>query len=405
MKPDTWTPEKFNEAAKKEADNLEHMNKMGSKDPTHFIRGIAYYTQAGGHFFLFPWAEGGNLEQYWATADPTRESTHCWALRQMAGLASCIHKLHDGNYRHGDLKPQNILCFGDSNSADGLRLVIADVGLAKVHKEFTQFREGATATDATSVTYSPPEFELNSLLKKPISRLLDIWSIGCLFLEFVIWLAAGKDALHIFREGLRGEDLRRPPVPFWVQNPGSPQRELHPMVTGPIDILLGNLKSGSPLHHVVELIKNRMLVIEISPHNKQLPRMDSEGEVGSASPSLQVTPATTNFGIDHTYGPYRAEAKEFNETMSTILKGVNTTTYKFERAEVAKAITAMPGRDDLLSAGNARRTPRGGGETPKIGKPLVCRCVQFGRFSYLRIIYSQLSFPSRMYVKSPRELK
>jgi hypothetical protein len=37
-------------------------------------------------------------------------------------------------------------------------------------------------------TYAPPEFEL---VDHPCSRSFDIWSLGCVFLEFMCWLVQG----------------------------------------------------------------------------------------------------------------------------------------------------------------------------------------------------------------------
>lgn len=370
--PKPWGPEELLNAAKNEAENLQRMNDYGH---AHFIRGIAYYTQRGEHFFLFPWAEDGNLEQYWDRADPSLASTHCWALKQMAGIASGIRKLHSHNYRHGDLKPQNILCFRDGESADGQRLVIADVGLAKVHEQLTQFREGVTGTNAISVAYAPPEVELNVEMGRPTSRLYDIWSIGCLFLEFVIWLAEGKDQLKAFREGLRGKGLTGPPVPFWVGT-GTYSRELRSWVKDSISTLRNNLAFNTPLRRVVELIENRLLVIEVRPHTSkpQIPKINAEGDldpVSPTTPSVQFTPATMDFAR-HRMGEltYRAEAKELDEEMTRILNAVSPTTYTFGWTGTSKDRTALPSIERLTVEG-PRRSSRGGGEMLKIGKPLV----------------------------------
>ena len=393
--PDHWGPEKLLEAADNEVKNLQRMNEYGH---AHFIRGIAYYTQRGGHFFLFPWAEGGNLDHYWDTADPTLVSTHCWALGQMAGIASGIHELHQHNYRHGDLKPQNILWFRDGESAAVQRLVIADVGLAKVHEQLTQFRRGVTDTDAISVTYAPPEVQINVERDKPTSRLFDIWSIGCIFLEFVIWLAEGKEELDAFREGLRGGGLA--PVPFWVGT-GSPSRELRSWVKDSIDALKKNLPSSTPLRHVVELIESRLLVVEVRPYasKPQIPKMNEEG-TSPTTPSVQFTPATMYFTEEGTKDPtYRAEAKEVDEEMTKILSVVNPKTYTLPRTGALKDQTALPSMERLTVEG-PRRSSRSGGEMLKVGKPLV------GRFEFITNSHMLTSnSPTRMYVEGPNELE
>lgn len=45
-----------------------------------------------------------------------------------------------------------------------------------------------------SPTYEPPEIKLG----KKISRAYDIWSLGCVYLEFITWLVCGWEALDKF---------------------------------------------------------------------------------------------------------------------------------------------------------------------------------------------------------------
>lgn len=382
LKPDQWGVEEFEEAAKREADNLQRMNEYENADGQsrghlHFIKGIAYYTQNEGHFFIFPWAEHGNLDMYWHKHDHTLTSTHLWAFKQMAGLASGLQVLHQHNHRHGDLKPANILCFTNRESTDGLRLVIADVGLAKVHNELTQFRKGATKTNAASVTYMPPEFEVNLLRGRPTSRLYDVWSMGCLFLEFVIWLLGGIDELMAFRAGLRDKE-RDAPVPFWghdrqegrltghSRGASSQQLRVHPWVRMSLDLLLDTLEPDAPLHTLVKLIETRLLVVEIQPSQRQLPTLDANENL--VTPSIQLIPATTNFNDDDeatVLTDYRADADEFAKKMSDILKGLDTTTYKVKRID-----SNLPSTTNF-AVENASRGLSAGRQTLHTGIPLV----------------------------------
>jgi serine/threonine protein kinase len=361
-----WDAEKFEETAGREADNLKKMNEIGHPN---FIKGIAYYRLAGNHFFIFPWAEEGNLEQYWAKADRGLASTHCWALDQMAGLASGIHALHRTNYRHGDLKPQNILCFTDPSRRGGLRLVIADVGLAKVHKEVTDARRGATKTTATSIAYSPPEFDLDARLDEPASRSYDIWSIGCVFLEFVLWLARGQEDLKRFRSSLRErrEGILSVPVPFWEDQS---TLRLRPEVEATIDYLLDNLTSKSPLHALVEIIQSSVLVIKAtSKGGRRNP--DAKVDVGPQSPVVvELIRSTSTSMQGPRMDPVRVNAKVFANLMSPF-EGLDEKKYKVELAEEADhrpAIITSGGH--LLSPSDARQRSQGVGENRMAGLKL-----------------------------------
>ena len=67
--------------------------------------------------------------------------------------------------------------------------------------------------------YEAPEAigELNG----PRSRLYDVWSMGCITLEFIIWLLYGNDELNNFYGQLKGDaqnhsqDLETVTKSFW----------------------------------------------------------------------------------------------------------------------------------------------------------------------------------------------
>lgn len=194
-----------------EADSLD---KVSGLDAEHLIKPIAAYTRRKSHCFIFEWAEGGTLRDYWSenhncnlSADLVRE-----VLRQLCGLAKALDTLHndaksgsnnekddpDSNWRHGDLKPDNILRFLDSpkdHSKLGM-LKIADLGLAKRHKYRTDVRENRTETKFGTSQYEPPEAYTRP--NDPRSRLYDIWSMGCIILEFIIWMLYGTEVVERF---------------------------------------------------------------------------------------------------------------------------------------------------------------------------------------------------------------
>lgn len=75
-------------------------------------------------------------------------------------------------------------------------LRIADLGLAKLHKFRTGARNNPTVTMFLTPHYEPPE--AFTLPNQPRSRLYDVWSMGCVILEFIIWLLYGSDILDEF---------------------------------------------------------------------------------------------------------------------------------------------------------------------------------------------------------------
>lgn len=189
---------------------------------------------------LFRWADGGNLRNLWEN-NPTPNITHswiCWVAQQLHGLAHGLDGIHNTKLtqsevaavqpalqdspispdfpqqlsptvnslapeddegkdygRHGDIKPENILWFKqDKNYPKFGILKLSDFGLTTFHRAWT------TAVNVEEVrvthTYSAPEREIEETLSRPF----DVWSLGCIILEFVTWILLGSKGLATFEE-------------------------------------------------------------------------------------------------------------------------------------------------------------------------------------------------------------
>ncbi|KAJ4246833.1 hypothetical protein NW762_013385 [Fusarium torreyae] len=234
----------------RERDTLKRMREL---DDPHLIKAIAAYEKGKSRCFIFPWAEGGNLDTFWRNDRGHLDKDLVrWALDQMAGITGGIKKLHAENIRHGDIKPQNILYFPNTGKRYGRgTLKIADVGLAKVHTEYTRYRI-ATTTRMSSERYEPPEMEsyLHNIL--PIPRVYDSWSLGCVFLEFMVWLIYGRSRLDTFHKDIR--DSKK----FYETRGNSHPR--HKAVNDLIDETEKKLSENSALGGLLRLISESLLV-------------------------------------------------------------------------------------------------------------------------------------------------
>jgi len=99
--------------------------------------------------------------------------------------------------RHGDMKPENILWFKDERldneeSSIGV-LKIADFGFADFHSEHSRSIRRSLVGGFTD-TYKAPEYDTN----QPISPKYDIWSFGCILLQFIVWYLRGWDGVDAF---------------------------------------------------------------------------------------------------------------------------------------------------------------------------------------------------------------
>jgi serine/threonine protein kinase len=185
---------------------LETLNAIKGLGHPHLIKLIAAYRRGRRCCFIFPWADG-NLREFWEREDrkPLNAESMMWAFQQMRGLTDALSALHnfsaesgeDQFCRHGDLKPENILLFKEREDDKRGKLLIADVGLAKFHNERTRDRKGATSTASGTRPYEPPDVDLDRKGKR--SRKYDTWSMGCIFLEFTIWLLSGTKEVERFK--------------------------------------------------------------------------------------------------------------------------------------------------------------------------------------------------------------
>ncbi|KAI8722679.1 Protein kinase domain-containing protein [Fusarium sp. LHS14.1] len=243
-----------------ERDNLDKIKDVNNK---HLIKNLATCDQI--FCIIFPWAEHGDLKQYWEEKSDSARSlpVFIWSIEQLAGLASALRDLHGANCRHGDLKPSNIFYFED----DGGILKIADLGVSKVHSIATDQRKGETATTASTRAYEGPE--AYGRTNAPRSRKYDCWSMGCVILEFVIWLLYDQRALDSFHLSRDSEfhSFYRPKKPGstfdeqkteWWEN-----MERHPKVDEVIKLLHEDERvKGTALEELVNLVDSKILLIK-----------------------------------------------------------------------------------------------------------------------------------------------
>ncbi|KAM7201240.1 hypothetical protein V8F20_004986, partial [Naviculisporaceae sp. PSN 640] len=105
--------------------------------------------------------------------------------------------------RHGDITPKNFLLF--RNALDkrkhrlGLRIVMADFGLGRLHSEASRSKDDPRNMPNTA-SYAAPEYEGPA----------DIFSLGCVFLMHIVWLFDGVDnGLNQFAQERKNErDVR-----------------------------------------------------------------------------------------------------------------------------------------------------------------------------------------------------
>jgi len=177
-----------------------HVRLAPHKHP-HIVSLLMAYERGGSFHLLFPWADG-TLATLFRTlnADPTLHLS--WMAQQVAALSEALHLIHssrtqsvvgdDPDYRygrHGDIKPANILWFPSPKNPGVLQL--ADFGLAGFHEENV---EKPARTPGRRIGGTPAYMAPDPV----VSRSYDMWSLGCVMLEFMVWSLGGYKALRTF---------------------------------------------------------------------------------------------------------------------------------------------------------------------------------------------------------------
>jgi serine/threonine protein kinase len=136
---------------------------------------------------LSPLATLSNLKDYWKNHQPRLDEPDfvMWMLRQLRGLASAVTHLYNLGGRHGDLKPENLLCFDEGDPA-GPTIKIADFGSAKLRDG--RSGPGDKSLPTMSYTQGTSAYEApDYIILKKMSRAYDMWTLGGIFLDMLTW--------------------------------------------------------------------------------------------------------------------------------------------------------------------------------------------------------------------------
>ncbi|KAM0420961.1 hypothetical protein ACHAPT_011204 [Fusarium lateritium] len=260
-----------------------------TEDP-HLVPLRAGYRLRDACYFIFDWADT-DLSRYWTFTEPRppfNRDTVLWVAKQCYGLANGLQTIHrygsieQSSYqastataysgavpgrklygRHGDIKPQNILLFKDPQDPDGRGILkICDFGQAELHSAHS--RSNRPNTDvAISLFYRPPECDIKG---GTISRAYDIWTIGCLYLEFVAWMLGGWNLVTRFALQRAGPDIPWAPQLrehlFFDRLDEARSARVKPCVGQFINWLHSNPKCSDFIHEFLDIIEDELLVVE-----------------------------------------------------------------------------------------------------------------------------------------------
>ncbi|KAK5657644.1 hypothetical protein OQA88_2716 [Cercophora sp. LCS_1] len=254
----------------KEADMLTKFGREGTQNVRLLAKIIERVDGRERYSLLFPWAEW-DLKQYWES-NAKRKPDLLWIAKQFYGLADALTYIHEppdlrnqsGERlfgRHGDIKPDNILWFQND---EGNMLAFSDMGLTRVHRDATKSNIPGQGIPATPL-YRPPECEMAGR-EGYISRSFDIWTLGCVFLEFVVWILKGYDGLTEFKEKRWTPYIhaREDTNIFFslMRDKGSKTEFIFQVQDSCFDDLHEDEHCTKYLHELLDVVQGEMLIVE-----------------------------------------------------------------------------------------------------------------------------------------------
>ncbi|KAI1383465.1 kinase-like domain-containing protein [Hypoxylon trugodes] len=279
----------------------------------HLVKFIVGFKTPERHYLIFQWADGGNLFQIWKSSQRCSNQLIHWAIEQMESIARGLEKLHNfdpsGIFYHGDLKPENV--FVSTRPGHLGDLQIADMGSARAYLTRMGLGEAETMPFAGTIRYRPPEMKNSHADGNPRGH--DIWSMGCMILEFIIWILYGPDGLEIFNGSF--DNAARPF--FGVDRGHGPlQHNVSNWIRHLRETCFGDDCASRALRDLLDFVHTKILVEDDGiENNKQLANTRRQNSL--SPPRLLSTPTTTRKNLR--LRQRRADISDLNEAFEQIL--------------------------------------------------------------------------------------
>ncbi|ETN42735.1 uncharacterized protein HMPREF1541_01893 [Cyphellophora europaea CBS 101466] len=258
---------------------LELCNKRSSN---HIVLLVgSFENEEGGYLILL--RAIADLETLWGHGHPvapslslrSQEAAEKWFEDQMFGLAEALTNVHChlGTAEnpvfgiHGDIKASNVLFYKALDNTMPGTLKLADFGASQFFDSLAT--ASATCFSAGNGSYTAPE----SALEQPQSQAVDVWSLGCLMLECIVWSVEGPDGRLHFAQSRRHQShpyglsltadyfFRMEPAINDTSQSKPFVTEVNPAVTERINLLKDCAHAPAKRVALLSLIQKRMLMV------------------------------------------------------------------------------------------------------------------------------------------------
>ncbi|KAF3050480.1 hypothetical protein E8E11_003748 [Didymella keratinophila] len=240
--------------------------------------------------------------------DPDRQSAGL-AVPGVAPRKRSRRASNAKNWRHGDIKPENILRFTGGNPSVWLgTLKLADLGRAQQHDLKTSLRDTIEKERWRTRFYEPPDLseDLHQQAHGKISRLFDIWSMGCVIFESVIWLLYGSSEILRFQKMETGNTGNSP---YWRKLGRANYQVTTRASLWMEHILQHDSKQVSAIGDLIKLVRDKLLKVDLPPDSdvytpgKRTNARDMTKELARILKKAKEEPVYLFDGVDK-FGPH-----------------------------------------------------------------------------------------------------
>ncbi|KAK2037324.1 kinase domain-containing protein [Colletotrichum somersetense] len=408
------------------------MKKFNRQGHPHLTKLLATYRYQEHWHFIFPWANG-NLREFWQhyTVPQPDHKLVVWIAEQATGIASGLNLIQNppkdpaltqdarDSGRHGDLKPENVLWFSNQEKEENIIgngvLKIADFGLTRYHHYSSRYVNAKSIR--YTLTYKAPEVDVS----EEVSQAYDIWTLGCLLLEFVTWYLEGWQGVDDFSADRAKTDAQEDDIPldtFYnvISVNGVKGAVLKPAVKDWIQKLHNHENCSLYFHHLLTYILHHLL--RINPKKREkcadvVKRLEDMARVCNGSqeyavpgcfkpPNKSDTTETTR--TDITISDYGCVEAEYN-TPTTLVGSRNSSPERGGAPHDFVALSELPNsttghNDPVVSQTVPTENPI---ETPDIlnTKVISDESQSFFDSGFNKIEDGEGGFPKRRRTQSP----
>lgn len=170
--PNEYSPQKYNYYVNAQHNILKILNKIGSD---HVETNYEFFEYSGRHFQAKAFLKGSDLKsKIWPKNQNDKMSMEL-RFKVIERLAFLIHKIHEHDLIHSDLKPEQIFVTDDKSTEKGFKLTLIDFDHSIVPSQNIYIPAG------TPTWYSPEHNREN----KKVGAYSDIFTLGNMFYTII----------------------------------------------------------------------------------------------------------------------------------------------------------------------------------------------------------------------------